>query len=433
MGPPDSPSSAPGQESSSAAGPWKVLFSEGASTSARQSLYALGPLGHTIDVCDPQQLGLCRFSTFVRRWLRGPSFGHQPAEYLRFVLERLRDEPYDVLLPTHDQVFLFARYRDELRRRVGLAVPEFDAIRQVQRKAPFVRLLQRLAIPQPEVQVVPHLDELDADWPLPCWVKRSLATAGRGVWQVRDRREMQALVKELRAADTAASEGEFIVQQPGRGDFCVAHAIFQHGRLIASHASRSRFLGAGGAACARESVHHPVAIGHLTRLGSHLAWHGALHAEYFHEPASGAVSFIEANPRIGETVNATLSGVNLCQYLLRVALDEPLEPAPPSRPGVRTHALLTSVLGLAEAGGSRRAVLREAWRWWRRQGLYQDSGDELTRPRDDRLSLLPALWVTMQLIAWPGRARKLIQGAVEHYALNEATARQIEAWGPLEQ
>ena len=29
----------------------KILFSEGSSTSARQSLYALGPLGHVIDVC----------------------------------------------------------------------------------------------------------------------------------------------------------------------------------------------------------------------------------------------------------------------------------------------------------------------------------------------------------------------------------------------
>ncbi len=387
--------------------------------------------------CDPQRLGLCRFSSLVRRWRRGPSFGHRPAEYLRFILDCLRDEAYEVLFPVHDQVFLFARYRDELRRRVGLAVPEFDAIRQVQRKVPFVRLLARLAIPQPEVRVVPNVNELDADWPFPCWVKRSLATAGRGVWHVHDRKQLQALVEKLRAKDPPASDGEFVVQQPAHGEFCVAHGVFQHGRLIAAHASRSRAIGAGGAACARESVDHPQAIEHLKRLGSHLAWHGALHGEYFHDPASGAISFIEANPRIGETLNATLSGVNLCQYLLRVSLDEALEPAPPPPPpppprtGILTHALLTSILGLAEAGGGRRKVLGEVWRWWRRQGLYQNSEDELTRPRDDRLSLLPAIWVTAQLVAWPGRARKLIQGAVEHYALNEATARQIEAWGDL--
>src|SRR5947207_3313529 len=87
----------------------KILFSEGSSTSARQSLYALGPLDHTIDICDSQQLGMCRFSRYVRSWRRGPSFGRKPAEYLRFVLECLDEEHYDVLFPAHDQVYLFSR------------------------------------------------------------------------------------------------------------------------------------------------------------------------------------------------------------------------------------------------------------------------------------------------------------------------------------
>jgi predicted ATP-grasp superfamily ATP-dependent carboligase len=405
----------------------KILFSEGSSTSARQSLYAVGRLGHVIDVCDPQRIALCRFSHQVRRWRRGPSFGRQPMEYLRFVIDALGRRRYDVLFPTHDQAYLFARYRDDLRERVGLAVPPFEAIRQVQHKVAFARLLEQLDIPQPQTEIVDSLAALDADRPFPCWVKLGLGTAGRNVWRVEDRPALRRVAEKLRAAGWAERPGEILVQQPAQGDFCVAQVVFQHGRLVAAHTYASRAVGAGGAPCARISVHHPRAIDHLARLGSHLVWHGALHAEFFHDPAAGTVSFIEANPRIGETVNATLSGVNLCEYLLRVSLDETISPAAPPRTGVQTHALITSILGIAERRQGRRAVRRDLVQWWRGQGLYRDSQDELTRPADDWPSLIPALGVVVQVLARPSRARKLIRGAVDHYALSDATARVIDA------
>jgi predicted ATP-grasp superfamily ATP-dependent carboligase len=410
----------------------KILLSEGSSTSARQTLYGLAPLKHAIDVCDPQRLALCRFSRYVRRWHRGPSFAADPAGYLRFVLDLLRVGRYDVLFPVHDQVYLFSRFRDALRGRVGLAVPDFDAVRQVQSKVAFYGLLKRLDIPQPQTVIVPSIEELQrgGSWPYPCWVKRDVATAARGVWHVRAAEDLPSVVAKMRALsaqiDQPPRDGGIVVQQPAVGEFCVAQAVFQHGRLIAIHCYRARAIGAGGSAYARESASHPQAIEHLRRLGAHLRWHGALHAEYFHDPANGSVSFIEANPRIGETVNALFSGVNLCDALLRVSLDETVESWPASKPGVRTHALVTSLLGIAERGQGRGALLAEIYRAWRRRGVYHGSEDELTRPRDDYLSAVPAVAVALELLADPRRASRLIQGAVNHYALSLHTARAID-------
>jgi hypothetical protein len=111
----------------------KILLSEGSSTSARQTLYALAPLRHVIDVCDSQQFALCRFSRYVRRWRGCPALSADPTGYLQCVLDQLKEVRYDVLFPVHDQVYLFAKFRDALRRRVGLAVPEFDKARRPSR------------------------------------------------------------------------------------------------------------------------------------------------------------------------------------------------------------------------------------------------------------------------------------------------------------
>jgi hypothetical protein len=425
--------------------PLKILLTEGSSTSARQTLYALGRLGHVIDVCDPQRLCLARFSRFVRRLYRCPPFTTDPVGYVRFLAERLEREPYDVLLPVHDQVYLLARFPEMFRDRVGVALPPFDAIAQLQSKAEFSRLLAALGLPQPRTTVVHNPDELPRACEYPCYVKLAYSTAGRGVWRVDGPGQLPSVIEALGQFD-AQDRDEIVVQQAVAGTFHVAQAVFRHGELLAAGCYRARAAGVGGSAHARESVLQPIVHAHLARLGRRLAWHGALHIEYLCDPVTAAPTYIEANPRIGETMNATLGGLNLCEILVRVSLDQVdgqknaggalRVPSSHSesescfaRPGICTHSVLMALMAAAERGEGRRAVLAELWRWWRGQGVYHDSQDELTRPRDDPWAILPAVAVTLQLLAAPATVRRTVQRAVDSYALNANAVRTIAALG----
>src|SRR3954464_12844092 len=127
-------------EPGSRARPLRILFTEGASLSARQTLYPLGGR-YDIDVMDPDPLCQCRFSSFVRRFFRSPSFSKQPVEFLRFLIRLVREREYDVILPTHAQTYLPSRFRDMLRPQLGLAIPEFAALERLQNKAAFSGLL----------------------------------------------------------------------------------------------------------------------------------------------------------------------------------------------------------------------------------------------------------------------------------------------------
>src|SRR6187551_2938243 len=111
----------------------RVLVSEGNSTSAREAITILGLSGHHIEVCDPAPFCLVRFSRFVRKFHRCPGLRDDPLGFLGFVERRLATGHYDVLLPTHEQGFLFARVR--LAERVGLALPDFASYRDAHSKA----------------------------------------------------------------------------------------------------------------------------------------------------------------------------------------------------------------------------------------------------------------------------------------------------------
>src|ERR1700687_5507551 len=123
--------------SAQVATPLRVLVPEGNSTSAREAITILGLSGHLVEVCDPSPYCLARFSRFVRKFHRSPGMRDDPAGFLGFVAGLLTTRHCDVLLPIHEQGFLFARVQRRLQGRVGLALPGFDSYWTAHRKAGF--------------------------------------------------------------------------------------------------------------------------------------------------------------------------------------------------------------------------------------------------------------------------------------------------------
>ena len=100
--------------------PLRVLVSEGNSTSAREAITIMGLSGHMVGLCDPSPWCLARFSRFVWKFHRCPGLRDDPAGFLRFIEELSAARHFDVLLPIHEQGFLFARVRQRLEDRVWL-------------------------------------------------------------------------------------------------------------------------------------------------------------------------------------------------------------------------------------------------------------------------------------------------------------------------
>src|SRR6478672_8827897 len=180
--------------------PLRVLVSEGNSTSAREAITILGLSGHLIEVCDPGRYCLARFSRFVEKFHRCPGLRDDPAGYLRFVEELLESRRFDVLLPTHEQGFLFARVRQRLEGRAGLALPSFESYRTAHSKAGLSRLLDRLGLPQPPTRIVNSESELRDVIRFPAVVKTSVGTASRGIWFVRTEADLEAALRDLSAS-----------------------------------------------------------------------------------------------------------------------------------------------------------------------------------------------------------------------------------------
>jgi predicted ATP-grasp superfamily ATP-dependent carboligase len=407
--------------------PLRVLVSEGSSTSAREAITILGLSGHHVEVCDPSPWCLARFSRWVRRFHRCPGLRTDPAGYLAFVERLFETGGFDVLLPTHEQGFLFARVQQRLEGRIGLALPGFDSYRTAHSKAGFSRLLDRLALPQPPTRIVASAQALHEAIRFPAVVKTSVGTASRGIWFVRHAGDLEDALRDLAASDAFADE--VLVQDLVAGTTEKAQSVFCRGRMLGFHAYRQVAPGVGGGEAIKQSVRRPQLRGDVAAIGQALDWHGALSVDCIMPHDDATALLIDCNPRLVEPMNAYRAGVDLVDPLLRLSLGETPAPLPESREGVLTHLAMQALLGSASRGGMRRDIVRECAQLAAVSGPYAGSSEELTPVRLDWISAVPLAMTVGFLLASPAFAIKLARGGFGAHLLDLGSIRVIEGEG----
>jgi len=398
----------------------RILLSEGSSTSAREALTVLTGQGHAVEICDPDPWCLARFSRLATRFHRCPGLRDDPMGYLAFIEDLLARRRFDVLLPIHEQGFLFARFADRLAPLTACALPSFASYRQAHSKIDFGRLLEELALAQPPTREVPAA-ELTAAVRYPCVVKTAIGTASRGTFVLRGPADLDAAAR----AFAAMAAGTVLLQDFVAGAVEHAQAVFCRGALMGFHACAQVVAGAGGGDAVRDSASRPQVRADLARIGDRLGWHGALSVDYISR--EGRPVYIDCNPRLVEPMNAALAGVDLTGLLLAVSLGETPASVADGRPGMRSHLAVQALLGCALRGGSRRAVLREACDIVAGRGVYAGSVEELTPVRRDWPSAVPLGATLLALAARPRLAATLAQAGWGAHLLGAHAIALIEA------
>jgi predicted ATP-grasp superfamily ATP-dependent carboligase len=404
----------------------RILLSEGSSLSSREAITAFGLTGHQVELVSSNPICLGRFSRFVNRVHRVPASGADPDGYLAAVVEIVKTSDIEALIPVHEQAYLFAAARKQLPAGLGIALADFEAFEQVQSKAGFTALLTRLKVAQPKTDIIRSADEFAAERPTPFFVKAAFGTASAGVWRVGDARQRDALLLQLEQQN-AFAEG-LLVQTAVIGALERTQAVFDHGRLVASHIYRQVVEGPGGGDVLKISVNRAEVRETVERIGRALAWHGALSFDYIRDDATGTANFIDANPRLVEPMNAWLSGVDLPGALLQISLGEAPPVQPEGREGVLTRLGLMGLLDAARRRYRRRDILREIGLLIGNSGRYRGSREELVPLLTDPWCTIPLAVVVARLLRAPEAAARFSDTTVAAYSLTPSAIHRLRAW-----
>jgi predicted ATP-grasp superfamily ATP-dependent carboligase len=404
----------------------KILLSEGSSLSSREAITAFGLGGHRVELVSSDPMCLGRFSRFVTRVHQAPASGADPDGYLAAVLEIVKTDHIDALIPVHEQAYLFAAARKQLPAGLGIALADFEAFEQVQGKAGFANLLTRLSVPQPTTEIIRSADQFAAERPYPFFVKAAFGTASAGVWRVGDVRQRDALLVQFETLNAFAHG--LLVQAAVTGALERTQAVFDRGRRVASHIYRQVVEGPGGGDVLKISVVNAGVRDTVERIGQALKWHGALSFDYILDHATKTPHFIDANPRLVEPMNAWLSGVDLAGALLQISLGETPPVQPDGRAGVLTRLGLMGLLDAARRRSRRRDILREIGLLATGSGRYRGSREELVPLLTDPWCGIPLGAVVARLLGAPATAARFTETAVAAYSLTPRAIRRLHAW-----
>jgi predicted ATP-grasp superfamily ATP-dependent carboligase len=404
----------------------RILLSEGSSLSSRETVTVLGLARFAVELVSSDPLCIARFSRFVRHVHRVPPSGSDPDRYLAAVLDVIARRSIDVLMPVHEQAYLFAAARNRLPKGLGVALADFQAFEQVQSKVAFTVLLSRLNVPQPATEIVHSARDFAIERPFPFFVKVAFGNASAGVWRVDELARRDELTRELQERG-AFVEG-VVVQAAANGQLERLQAVFDHGRLVANHIYRQIAAGPGGGDVLKLSVRRPEAVACVEKIGAALDWHGALSFDYIVDAGTGAPLFFDANPRLVEPMNAKLSGVDLAGALLLVSRGEAPPVQPQGREGVVTRLGLMGLMDAAHRRGRRSDVLRELILLARGTGRYQGSIEELVPLAVDPMCIVPLGVVLGKLLMSPASVSRLSRHTIETYSLTSAAIGRLRTW-----
>lgn len=406
----------------------RILLSEGSSTNVREMITALGPLGYTLDICDPNPLCLGRFSRYIRRVYRCPISGNDPVGYLQFLIRLLKKQRYDVLFPANEQAYLFSWAKDYLTPLVGLAVADFPAFNRLQTKSAFMHFLDEIHLPHPPTCFSHSWSEIEqaaSFFTPPFYIKTSYGTASTGVWRVNKREDLRKIKTNMDKLGLLDGQTEFLVQAGASGFFEQSHAIFDHGQLLALHCTRRLLEGAQGGAIMKIGVNRTVVRQHFEKIGQSLGWHGSLSIDYFWDEQTGQPSYIDANPRITEPMNAVINGINLADMQVQLSLGRKIPVHAPVQTAYKSHSLLQTMLGAAGCRHSRLDILKEIVQVLFKNGNYQNSQEGMNPVSRDFPSVFPLLFIFGNLMIDPSNERALALKTIANYSLGSAIPKLL--------
>lgn len=396
----------------------KILLSEGASLTSRETLTVLGA-GFEVDILSSSKYGISRFSKFCRHYFQG----HSPNKidmYLKEIITLNSREKYDVLLPIHEEGWLLSSARYELKE-IPLLLSPPEAYEQVQGKISFAYLLDQLAIPQPKWCLYQERKEWST---YPCWIKADFSTAGRGVLRVESYEEMNQGIYFF------ANKGmeELMIQENIDGDYGQVQAMFKNGRLVAIHSNLKNGSGVGGSAAARISIDSALFVEPVRKIGQAIEWSGGITFDFIKN--ENGFYFIECNPRMVEPGNAAAAGINFPKLLIDLTLSEPDLPyVLMGRSGIKTHSTLGLLMGCAEKTRKRRKLVKVLAECMFHRGERWNSREVLTPIWKDWKSAIPLIIGTFRLLIQPSRVEGMTEEAVAHYRIDPKTIMKLKERG----
>ncbi len=363
-----------------------VLITGGRAPAALELARVFAAAGHTVFVAESVPFPLARFSRAVRRTFRVPAPKDDPAGFVRALLDLVRAQRIDLLVPTCEELFYVARGHAALAAACAVLAEPLERLRPLHDKWLFAQRAQSSGLCVPRTEVLHSAADVQAA------LGRNPDVVLKPVYSrfaARTRLPPHSARALARVVPSAAEP--WVAQAYVRGRQVCTYSLAHGGRLAAHTAYPAEFTAGQGAAIVFRHIEHPAAQAWVETFVARERFSGQIAFDFI-ETEAGELYALECNPRATSGVHLLASNPAFAQ-----AFFEP--PTTTLTPTAARPAQLAAAMWLYALPAVR------SWAGLRRWARALAGGrDVLWRAHDPGPALLQGLGLA-HFLAWSVRHR----------------------------
>jgi len=322
----------------------KVFVTDAQMRSSVAVIRSLGKQGLEVTGGEETRFTTGFFSEYCKHNVVYPSPKKRQDMFLKYVLELVKDNEYDVIFPmTDDTVVPIVEHKKEFAAHTIVPFPDYDILTNAIDKAKTLRIATENNIPCPETHFIDNLgdlEEIKTDLSYPIIIKPTKGYGARGVELCESEADL-----ELKSKEVYAIYGSFLVQEYiPHGDELGVYALFNFDsepRAVTVQRRIRSYPVSGGPSTLRESIKNPELVETAFELLKILKWQGVAMVEFRVDPRDGIPKLMEVNPRFwGSLQLSILTGVNFPYLLYKLVTEGDIKPVMDYKEGVKCRWML---------------------------------------------------------------------------------------------
>lgn len=285
--------------------------------------------GLRVVVADKSKYNICSLSN---RKYSSVTYADPFAHTQQFIVdlcEIIKTYHPKVLLPTHEETLIIAKYRDQLPESVQIPIMDFESLLTAHNKITAIEIAQKAGVPVPTVYYPRELADLEDLRILqyPVVLKLPKSNAAKGVYYAHSDEELKQLFAQYYDSQADKRDRLYLqdyVQGAGYG----ASFLYNHGDIVTGfvHKRLTEKTHTGGVSTRRVSVKNDKLLDYGKRILDRMDWHGPAMVEFKYDEENDKAWFIEINPRYwGSLPLPVAAGLSIPYWHYCIAANTPFE------------------------------------------------------------------------------------------------------------
>ncbi|MFQ6031425.1 MAG: ATP-grasp domain-containing protein [Candidatus Zixiibacteriota bacterium] len=312
---------------------WRVLVTDADALHSLAIVRSLGRKGMRVSMSSHRRIfSLCFYSKFCKERIIYPA-PNRSKEFIDFMLDQVRSNKFDILLPVRSTVTpLIAEHAERFRPFVNFVLPSFESMTIANNKELTFRFAEKVGVPAPKTIYPRKFSDIEQEvrkFRFPVVTKVLVASGSRGLAYLNSPDELLRFAEKNFAQESNLTQKRWIVQEYIRGSGCGFFSIFDRGepKAIFMHRRIREYPITGGPSTVAESFYHPRLKELGLKLLKTLNWNGVAMVEFKWDKEDNEFKLMEINPRFWGSLNLPVAcGVDFPYLFCLLSMKQDFKP-----------------------------------------------------------------------------------------------------------